>query len=69
MTKEHLAQAWSLDENFYKVKGAAAAALGAGPAHAAIEDPHAAALGVGPAIEDVSRSNFGRSAGARNIRS
>ena len=50
--KEYLAQAWSLDENFYKGKGAAAAALGAGPAHAANEDAHAAALAAGPAIED-----------------
>ena len=37
---------------FTKTKVVAAAALGAGPAHAAIEDAHAAALAAGPAIED-----------------
>ena len=36
--KEYLAQAWSLDDKFYEKKVVAAAALGAGPAHAAIED-------------------------------
>ena len=36
--KEYLAQAWSLDDKFYEKKVVAAAALGAGPAHVAIED-------------------------------
>ena len=36
--KEYLAQAWSLDDKFYEKKVVAAAALGAGPAHAAIKE-------------------------------
>ena len=48
--KEYLAQAWSFDENFYKGKGAAAAALAAGPA---IEDgPSSDEQGLNSSDED-----------------